>query len=498
MPRLNGKRFVSMLLVFVMLFAMIPVGTFAEEGEKEQVTVAEEIPAPQPTEVPTPRPTEAPTPQPTPTEAPSEAPTEAPTEAPVEQPTEIPAEKPTEVPAETPTEAPVEQPTEVPAEKPTEIPVETPTEAPEGEVGAEPTTVPAELTAQMTADSNYAFVGQDDKVAVTVAIAGGTAPYSVQLKVDGEKVQETQAEQSGKVALKFVPTKHGDYELEAVVADAAGAVVSAGKAVVMVAEEDRETKEEWIKDFDDLELTGDWREDIVTIADSQVGYKESKIEFVLDDDNEKQGYTRYGDWYGRTYSEWCTMFVSFCANYAGIPGKYLSRNNICAELKEDLIDAGAYEDDEDEYTPRKGDLIFFHWVEEDEKENNRPEHIGIVEFVKNGRVHTIEGNSGRAVKRNDYVLDDRSIVGYVNMTKLMERSGLFETPEVDESLAGMIPRTNTDCVNVRASSTTASDVVTQINKAGSELTVLGATTAAGGRLRELAGGREYQAVHSLL
>ena len=38
--------------------------------------------------------------------------------------------------------------------------------------------------------------------------------------------------------------------------------------------------------------------------------------------------------------------------------------------------------------------------------------MGIVEKVENGRVYTIEGNSGDACEQNSYPLEDRQIYGY--------------------------------------------------------------------------------------
>ncbi len=56
-----------------------------------------------------------------------------------------------------------------------------------------------------------------------------------------------------------------------------------------------------------------------------------------------------------------------------------------------------------------GDLIFFDW-----KNDTDPDHVGVVLFTENGRVYTIEGNSGskgRAAVRS-YDMDDACILGY--------------------------------------------------------------------------------------
>ena len=68
-----------------------------------------------------------------------------------------------------------------------------------------------------------------------------------------------------------------------------------------------------------VKKTGEWPRDLVAIALSQVGYRESRIDFMVDEKGKRQGYNRYGDWYGVPYVDWCAMYVSFCLFYADIP-----------------------------------------------------------------------------------------------------------------------------------------------------------------------------------
>ena len=63
--------------------------------------------------------------------------------------------------------------------------------------------------------------------------------------------------------------------------------------------------------------------------------------------------------------------------------------------------------------PRSGDIIFFDWSKEDTNgRDGSADHVGVVEFVDNGRVHTIEGNSGDECCRRDYDLNSLDILGY--------------------------------------------------------------------------------------
>lgn len=60
-------------------------------------------------------------------------------------------------------------------------------------------------------------------------------------------------------------------------------------------------------------------------------------------------------------------------------------------------------------TPEPGMLILFKWYGSDAIV---ADHVGIVERVENGRVYTIEGNSGDRVRQNSYPIGYGEILGY--------------------------------------------------------------------------------------
>lgn len=68
-------------------------------------------------------------------------------------------------------------------------------------------------------------------------------------------------------------------------------------------------------------LSGNWAEDLLAVAESQLGYEQSERNFQLDDaDGETvRHYTRYGNDYGNDYGPWDVMFLSYCLKYADIP-----------------------------------------------------------------------------------------------------------------------------------------------------------------------------------
>ena len=57
-------------------------------------------------------------------------------------------------------------------------------------------------------------------------------------------------------------------------------------------------------------------------------------------------------------------------------------------------------------------LMNLNWKIFDWGNNGTVDHVGIVESVVDGVVHTVEGNSGDAVKRNSYMIGSSSIHGY--------------------------------------------------------------------------------------
>ena len=170
---------------------------------------------------------------------------------------------------------------------------------------------------------------------------------------------------------------------------------------------DLENRDLWEQTFADVELTGVWAEDVLAIAETQLGYRESQKNYVvLDGSNETKGYTRYGAWYGIPYGDWCAMFVSFCLDYAGVEDYPLDCN--CPSWINALTELEMYQTP-DVYTPVPGNVIFFDW-----NENLVSDHVGLVKAVdlEKGELITIEGNNGNMVAEHTYKLDDTDLLGY--------------------------------------------------------------------------------------
>lgn len=176
------------------------------------------------------------------------------------------------------------------------------------------------------------------------------------------------------------------------------------------------------------ELMGIWREDLLTVARSQLGYTESTKNYMIDEDGNKKGYTRYGDWYGNAYGDWCAMFVSFCLHYAGVSDMPLGAGCEAwlAELERAELKRSGLE-----YTPVPGDLIFY-----DGNTDGRADHVGLVETLEeqeDGEIllHTIEGNLGNCVSENTVPLDDASILCYAALPERNTLTYSSDTLEIE-------------------------------------------------------------------
>ncbi|GKX68536.1 peptidoglycan-binding protein [Inconstantimicrobium mannanitabidum] len=117
--------------------------------------------------------------------------------------------------------------------------------------------------------------------------------------------------------------------------------------------------------------------------------------------------TKYGAWYGLNGQPWCAMFVSWCANQAGILGTVVPKYAYCPYGVNAYENWGRYRRRTSGYEPEQGDVIFF-------QQDGVACHTGIViQYNSSSKiVTTIEGNSRDAIRSNTYNLTDSYILGY--------------------------------------------------------------------------------------
>lgn len=112
-------------------------------------------------------------------------------------------------------------------------------------------------------------------------------------------------------------------------------------------------------------------------------------------------------WYGfGSRVEWCACFVSWCANESGyIDTGVIPKFAGCVLGSQWFMDRGQWQDGS--FEPSAGHIIFFDW-----EGDGVTDHVGIVEWVENGTVYTVEGNSGDSVRQNSYPIGSSVIYGY--------------------------------------------------------------------------------------
>ncbi|MEU4432303.1 CHAP domain-containing protein [Nocardia rhamnosiphila] len=107
---------------------------------------------------------------------------------------------------------------------------------------------------------------------------------------------------------------------------------------------------------------------------------------------------------------WCASFTSWVWDQAGYNVDWTNKNYVPA-IWNDAVGEGWNRQSINQAQP--GDLIVFDW-----KSDGTPDHIGIVESVSGGVIHTIEGNTGNGsgpdgVLRKERPISAGNIVGII-------------------------------------------------------------------------------------
>ncbi len=132
-------------------------------------------------------------------------------------------------------------------------------------------------------------------------------------------------------------------------------------------------------------LTGNYRNDIVIVANAQIG--KNKLDL---------GYTE----------NWCANFVCDCAYLTGIPNFPITGG--VENLKSALVSwGGVWHSYSSNYSPTKGDIVFLS-TSSNYYSARTSSHVGIVAengFDSSGRVRTVEGNTSPSINGYNSVKD---------------------------------------------------------------------------------------------
>ena len=156
------------------------------------------------------------------------------------------------------------------------------------------------------------------------------------------------------------------------------------------------------------------RNKVVSIMRGWLGWSEAngKFKAIIDLYNTQRplprGYAvQYDD-------EWCPPTVTAAGMVAGLHDIIFGECS-CSKMIELFRGAGRWEEN-DAYRPEPGDIIMYYWKDGSNYATTdctaAPNHVGIVEKVENGRVYTVDGNSGDSVRQNSYPIGYYEIYGY--------------------------------------------------------------------------------------
>ena len=196
--------------------------------------------------------------------------------------------------------------------------------------------------------------------------------------------------------------------------------------------------------------TGSGAMDIIGVARTQIGYQENSVG------------TKYGAWYYPSFvnQPWCAMFVSWCANQAGIPETVIPRFAACSVGVAWFKTMGRWHDSKyyggGKYTPQKGDVIFYR----DSGYDGVSTHVGLVAGLNGNYIVAIEGNATDSsvcefTTSSSRSLDSSYVIGYGSPNYSNELGDEPDTYEVWQVTA--------DALNVRAEYSTSSKSVTTVN-----------------------------------
>ena len=167
---------------------------------------------------------------------------------------------------------------------------------------------------------------------------------------------------------------------------------------------------------------------LLEVASEEVGYTE-----------EEHGRTKYGEWAGDPYCQWCAEFQCWCVDQVDqrygtsllnqvyprysasntgrswfiTAGRYVIRKGPIDEWGYEWLKGRSSFINSGDYIPQPGDWIFFTWTSDTDTD-----HVALVEYctrdTETGEVliHVIEGNKPDSVARDVYELNYTRILGY--------------------------------------------------------------------------------------
>lgn len=248
----------------------------------------------------------------------------------------------------------------------------------------------------------------------------------------------------------------------------------------------------------------DWAEDMVLVAQSQLGYTESKA----DVDEDGNGYTMYADQYYKdkpmVYADWDCTFVAYCLYHAGVPQDIIPQYASISALRGELarMNSEYYTDDPQDFASiLPGDIVMY-------KNAEGRETIGVVSdaavdeetdlttalTVISGDVATGCESDGETtidqVAEVSVALEDVTSVVSVNAAYGYDVDDMVEedTQTAGQELSGtplVLNKTNTENLTIKVKHTDSSGTDNElVFEDGDKITVSGSFSVSTSKLRE--------------
>ena len=160
------------------------------------------------------------------------------------------------------------------------------------------------------------------------------------------------------------------------------------------------------------------RQKIIDIAKSEIGTSEKP----LGSNNIKYNTWYYGHAVSGANYPWCAVFISWCADQAGIPTNIIPRTASVSNLQTFFINQGLYKNKG--YNPNPGDIMI--------QKSNGASHTGIVIESNGATFSTIEGNTSNKVAKRSYSLNDNRLSGFGTPQYIETQSAETQTKETKE------------------------------------------------------------------
>lgn len=202
--------------------------------------------------------------------------------------------------------------------------------------------------------------------------------------------------------------------------------------------------------------TGNYIDDIVQVATTQIGYQENSAG------------TKYGAWYNEslTNQPWCAMFVSWCANEAGIPTSVIPKFASCSWGVNWFKNAGCWQDSYyygGTYVPQKGDIVFY----KNSSSGSVSDHVGIVTGIVGDYIQVIEGNATNEscclfTANKSRTLTNKYVIGYGVPNYPDREDNGTQTPASEPDTYERWMVTTADYLSIREDASTSSDRIGKV------------------------------------